>query len=376
MSQMPEGVNVFRPPDTLFDILHTKAKRGGYVWLTKQVKDFPVYKYDINQAYAGAMRDCALPAGTAIQCGPDFVEGKPGVYLARIWRDEKTLVPFYFRDAETDQAKCSDGLKPVETWIFSNEIEHLKADNWHVELIDGWYWDSSFNWRDAVNALEKMRASDPDGPSGALGTMVKQVGNSGYGKTLERIDGVSIVLAKECPKEYQRRSAIDCENVFMKTEDPIISPYHQPQIGCFITAHVRVQIREAALGAADAFIYADTDGIEFSREVFHLDVDPKRYGAWKLEAANKKATHIAKKVYEVENTIHAKGMRTRELASADMSKWYDGTPPEQEQLQRINIFKMLAGQPMFRKQVRRGTDVSRISNVRVDRETRIFTPIY
>lgn len=371
MAEMPEDVKVWRPQETLFDILHTAAKRGGYVWIAKQYRG-PVWKYDLNQAYAGAMRDCDLPAGTAINVS-EYEEGQPGVYRCFISRRDPSPIPFYYKDAETGAAGFTGG-RLVETWILSTEIEHLQSDGWAIEVSDGWFWPEQFRMKDFVDNLERLRFTDAEGPSGALGTICKNVGNMGYGKTLERLDGVSLVMARSCPEGMIAYDIDIPAPIFADIGEPIKAQYHQPQIGCFITAHVRIQVRNAALAMPEHFIYGDTDCVVFSAPADHLDIDPTRYGAWKQECAGVNYTFIAKKVYCGEDgTKHSKGLRVKELTSEHFEKWYDGEIPMQKQLQRVNFLKMARGEPMFHNLDRTGTDVKKLSSVRFDGKN--FAPL-
>lgn len=355
---MPEGVLVWKAPDELEEILQGPAKKGGYCWINKQYEG-PVWKYDLNQAYAGAMRDCYLPCGSSIATD-EYVEGKCGVYLASIYKTEGTKVPFYYRNVETNEAGFTSG-KEVKTWLLSNEVEHLKNDGWFVDIEKGFYWEDYFSMKHMVDELERLRFTDPEGPKGALGTMVKTIGNSAYGKTLEQLEGIDLVMANECPDGYSYYMPEDDEmdNVFFKQGEAIKRDYHRPQIGCFITAHVRIQVREAALVDADHFLYADTDCVVFSRPVNHLDIDERRYGAWKQEADGLNYTLIGKKIYFGEDgEKHAKGLHVKELTEADFKAWKEGTPPKQIQIQRKNFVKFMAGEDMFGSLERRGTDVA------------------
>lgn len=368
-SQMPEGVKVWRPNEELFELLHERVKRGGYVWIAKQYKG-PVWKYDLNQAYAGAMRDCDLPAGTAINCGADYQENMCGVYRCEISREPRSLIPFYYKDASTGIPNFTNGGF-ADTWIGSNEVEHLRADGWQIKITDGWYWTDKFRMTDFVDNLERTRFTDPDGPSGPFGTFCKVVGNGSYGKTLERLDGVSLVMAKTCPPGLIPRETESNIPIFADVQEPHKAPYHQPQIGCFITAHVRLQVRTAALFMPDRFIYADTDCVCFDAEATHLDIDARRYGAWKAESLGVEYTFIGKKVYfgiEKDGSItkHAKGLRIKELGPEDFQKWAAGKPPTQRQLQRVNFLKMVAGESMFRYLERTGTDVRKLKTVKFD----------
>lgn len=364
ISQMPEGKKVWRPRGDVFDVIHATAKRGGYVWIVKPYQG-RVWKYDLNQAYAGAMRDCQLPCGSLLDVDT-YQPGMPGVYRCVISRATRSLIPFYFKFADTGAANFTCG-DPVETWLLSNEIEHLQTDGWTVNVSAGHVWADHFDLADMVSRLEQMRFTDPAGPSGPLGIMVKMAGNSSYGKTLERLDGISLVLARQQPAGYEKYDTLGDVPIYARDDGPQYEPYHQPQLGAFITAHVRIQVRQAALGAAEHFIYADTDSVTFSAPVTHLNIDPCKYGFWKVETAGEEYTIIAKKVYAgVDGVKHAKGLRTRELTYADFVGWIAGQVPSQRQLQRVNCLKMLGGHTMFSYLTRRGTDVRRLKSVEFD----------
>jgi hypothetical protein len=213
-----------------------------------------------------------------------------------------------------------------------------------------------------VDELERLRLTDPEGPNGPLGTMVKYIGNNAYGKTLERLDGLELVMAMECPPEFihYRVESPEFDDVYCRMKEPFKRDYHRPQIGIFITAHVRLLVREAALQASEDFIYADTDCVVFSRPVDFLDVDPKRYGAWKQESDGDPSIYVAKKAYwsEKDNTRKAKGLRTKELQRADYEAWIAGRAPVQNQVQRQNFVKFMGDMYMFLENERTGTDVA------------------
>lgn len=372
-SQIPEHVISWKAPREVHTIMSGPAKRGGYCWAAKQYEG-KVWGYDINQAYAAAMRDAKLPSGTVFETSKQV--SNPSVYLCTFWREKPSLVPFYYRHLETGTGLFTTGKNKATSWILSTEVEHLQRDGWRVDIERGYGWRDSFNMREMVDKLEHLRFSDPGGPSGALGTMVKQIGNSSYGKTLETLDGVEYVLSMTRPGDDYMRLGIDDTDdaqtlIWRRDGEAQNKPYHRPQIGAFITAHVRIVVREAALGDAKHFLYADTDGVKFSRPVKHLDVDPRRYGAWKEEITNKDYILIGKKIYfgapdEKGGLNHrAKGLHIRELTEADFRAWLAGKPPKQRQTQRQNFIKFVGGRDMFNSLDRRGTDVHKSKTVAV-----------
>ena len=222
-------------------------------------------------------------------------------------------------------------------------------------------WSESFNFADVVNRLERLRSTDPQGPSGPLGTMVKALGNNAYGKTLEQLKGLEIILAREAPDGVDLYDPMDeCSAfVFSRSRPAFRKKYHLPQIGVFITAHVRCKVRSAALLNPRAFLTADTDCVAFSEPV-ELDRDKTRYGAWKIEAEGIPYIIVGKKIYYgSDGTVKAKGLHTRDLTKADFENWNGKGAPIQTQLQRNNFLKFISGHDMFRTLERSGTDFSK-----------------
>lgn len=365
MDNVPEGVELYTPGEELSSLLHGPLKRGGYCWCMGQYSG-PVWKYDLNQAYAAAMRDAELPSGTVFKTN-QYMNGQPGIYETTISRSKKSLIPFYFKTS-TNQGIFTLGDVAVTCWITSIEIEHLRKDNWNVEIHQGFYWDSVFCFSDVVSDLELLRRTDSSGPSGPLGTMVKAIGNNAYGKTLEQLNDIELIVANECPAGYEIYDPFneECSFVFSRQSRPIYKRHHLPQIGAFVTAHVRCKVRDTALLAPNHFLYADTDCVVFSKPV-ELDIDKYRYGAWKVEAENVFYIIIGKKLLcGDDGTMKAKGMRVKELTRENFENWLI-EQPNQNQTQRQNFLKFLGGSVMFKQQKRRGTDVTKSAVYRVDK---------
>jgi len=361
MRHVPPGVVLKNPGQALNEILNGPVKRGGYCWCQRQYTG-PVWKYDINQAYAAAMRDAGLPCGDYAKTDR-YMEGLPGVYEVKISRSKPSPVPFYYKIERDNVGRFATGRVPVTTWLTTIEIEHLFKDGWDILFYGGYVWDQTFNFGDVVTRLETLRATDKDGSSGPLGTMVKAIGNNAYGKTLEQLNGLELVLAKEAPEGFDLYDPLDeCAGfIFSRNRPAFRKPYHLPQIGVFTTAHVRCIIRSAALLNPDAFLTADTDCTAFSEPMHqYLEIDKSRYGAWKVEAEGVPYIIVGKKVYFGDDgTIKAKGLRTKELSRADYEQWLLSNMPVQEQTQRNNFLKFISGSDMFRTQERKGTDISK-----------------
>lgn len=350
---IPNFVEVWKPPAKALRVIHEQVMRGGFCFCVKRYRG-PVWKYDINQAYAAAMRDARLPAGRCVwtqKRNPYAL-----VYIARVRaKNFRNRIPFYYRDMET--GKSVFALQEIgDTWLTSIEIEQLEKEGWQVEIFESWFWESKFSMKEYVNKLEFLRIGEGRDPKDAQGEMVKYIGNNSYGKTVERLDGLELLIAPEQPEGFSEYPVMDSDDdslqyVWYRFSTPVLREYHQPQIGAFITADVRMRLRRAAMVSPDTWLYGDTDCAVFSSDVTALlNVDPGKYGSWKIE---ENGTHYtfpgAKKVYCSDDgkVKHAKGVNVRYMTTEDFDKWYQGVPLRQTQTQRQNFVKVLSGFDMF-----------------------------
>lgn len=367
---IPDGIEIDAPTADMRAAISSFVMRGGFCYIARRYTG-PVWKYDINQAYAAAMREADLPAGGAL-----LLKGAPpssiSVYIVRIRAvHPSNRIPFYHRALDsTGRIRSLFTFASIDdTWITSIEHRQLLSEGWRVECLECWCWGRSFRMTDYVDKLERLRTTCEGGPSGPIGTMIKATGNHSYGKTVETIEPVQYVLAAEQPP--------DCVPLYGDDGDPMAhvwwridsdrraKAHHQPQLGAFITAHVRMVVRRAALVDPGAWLYADTDCVIFSRDVTSsLDIDPKRYGAWKVEEQGAIYQLIAKKVYTEINPDpaaklkrSAKGLHVKKLTAQDFAEWYEGNPPSQDQVQLQNFLAVVRGAEMFRSQTREGTRV-------------------
>lgn len=373
------------PPDIVVESLIPNAQRiifdfvmrGGYCHCARRYAG-PVWKYDLNQAYAAAMREADLPCGAMLH-GKGLPHPSARAYIVRITAAHPTnTVPFYYRTEESGRLRSTMGTNRIsDTWVASIELRQLIAEGWRIDCAEHWQWSGSFQMKEYVDKLERLRTTCEGGPSGPIGTMIKATGNHSYGKTVEQIEPLSYILAAEQPPEYLPFYGDDddpIEHIYYRFDaDRRAKAHHKPQLGAFITAHVRMVVRRAALVAPDAFLYADTDCVIFDRDVTaSLDVDPKRYGAWKVEEAGARYRIIAKKVYqEVKEggggKRSAKGLNVKRLTDDDFARWFEGEPPTQDQVQINNFLSVMAGATreskrlqgveMYRGQRRKGTAV-------------------
>lgn len=366
-AHIPAGVEVEALiPDTERVVIDY-VMRGGFCFCAQRYAG-PIWKYDINQAYAAAMRESLLPAGSALNIkGPPPPMAK--VYIVRIKAtNPRNKIPFYHRAMVNGRIRSLFSVQEIpETWVTCDEYRQLQAEGWRITALETIAFSQAFSMTAYVDKLETLRTTCEGDPSGPIGTMVKATGNHSYGKTVEQIEPIQYVLAAECPPDcvpYYSDDPLNpdpIEHVYWRIDaDRKAKAHHQPHIGAFITAHVRMKVRRAALIDPDAWLYADTDCVIFSRDVTaHMDIDAKRYGAWKIEETGTPYRITAKKVYSEigGGSRSAKGLNVRNLTDDDFAKWHEGEAPIQEQLQLQNFLATMHGAEMFRKQKREGTRI-------------------
>jgi hypothetical protein len=362
-AHLPHGIELHGPNAELDAVIRDHVMRGGYCFCKGKYAG-PVWKYDLNQAYAAAMRDAALPCGEPAWHAEGAPPMRVKVWVGRVFGvNPENRVPVYHKQRVGSRVLAVFSMDRLDNvWLTASEIEQLVSEGWFIHVAESWSWADAFNMREFVNELEAMRATCEGGPKGAIGTMIKAVGNHSYGKTVERPTAIELLLSREKPEGFAPYETplegIDLGHLWYRENEVIAKGHQQPQIGAFITAHVRMVIRRAALLDPAAWLYADTDCVVFSRDMTRrLDVDDFRYGAFKIEEKGTPYRIIAKKVYasEAGDVAHAKGLNVKKLKPDDFARWYAGDVPVQEQIQRQNFVKVMGGLDMFIERVRRGT---------------------
>lgn len=204
--------------------------------------------------------------------------------------------------------------------------------------------------------------------------MIKAIGNHAYGKLAERLTGLDYCAANECPPGWT--TIPNAPNLYMRASEANEAVYHVPYLSAFITAHVRVQVMEAAHSVGSAFLYADTDSVIVEHGAMpNIMIDPKRYGAWKVEAIDAPYCIVGKKIYadmRFMHGVHCKGLHPGQITQCQMLAWYGGQEPVQEQVQRVSFRRFMAEEAMFQSMTRRGTNVDLLENVRLTKDRRFF----
>jgi len=364
--KLPERVEVDAMPPDAMDACREYALRGGFCYLQRKYTG-PIWKFDLNQAYAASMRDAALPAGGMLRSdGAPHPKARAYMVLMRA-RKPGNVVPFYARVTHPGTGAIRSLYAREEipwTWLMDCEHRQLVAEGWEIQCEEVWEWGKSFNLADYVGELEQLRTTAPGGPAGAIGTMIKAIGNNSFGKTAEHSLPLDFAFAADCPPGYEPYFGdgdVPLDHVWYRIEPRRAKPYHQPQIAAAITAHCRMVLRRAMLIDPQAWLYADTDCVVFDRDVTaSLRIDPGAYGAWKVEVAGEEYQLIAKKVYRdlSGHTKRAKGLRADQLSGADWDAWARGEAPMQSQTQLLGLLSVLSGGEMYRTIRRSGTAIN------------------
>ena len=345
-SHLPKDVTIWPLPYDVLHIVRDYVMRGGFCHCVGTYHG-PVWKYDINQAYAAAMRDCWLPAGKVLRTKSVNAYAKAAIYCVNA-TNPKNTVPFYWKDAGKKYQKSLDNLE--RCWLTTPELVQLQKEKWKIEILDGYFWNDHFRMKSYVDKLEALRVHGPGGPKSAQGEMMKSIGNNSYGKTVEQLDGLEIVMARECPEGFSAYQDEDdlFTHLWFAFSEPKSKGYHQPHLGAFITAQVRMVLRRAILKNPAAWLYADTDGIMY-KEPVALELSTTQYGLWKQESNGETYRIIAPKVYANHDASekHAKGVNINCLTNDDFIAWFNGNPPEQIQSHRKNLLDVMSGHDMF-----------------------------
>jgi len=352
IAHIPHDVKAYRPSLKVIKIVRDFVMRGGFCFCVNKYEGL-IWKYDINQAYAAAMRETDLPSGRCTHLKGESKYARCSI-LRVSGSNKRNFVPFYHK---TMDGKSVFSNTIVDSWITSNELSQLRREGWNIKVVESYNWDESFRMKHYVDKLEQLRTNAEGGPNSALGQVMKYIGNNSYGKTVEELDGLDLIMSNEQPEGYHEWDDEEAtvSNIWFRLGDITDREYHQPQLGSFITSYVRMQVRRAILLNPNAWLYADTDCVIF-KEPVKLNIDPKIYGLWKEEAAGENYRLITKKVYADfgAKTKHAKGINVKRLTNDDFINWYNGIPPVQTQIHRQNFLRVMTGFDMYVERVKTG----------------------
>lgn len=375
VSNLPPKAIVYALRSYQREQVENVVMRGGYVYVARQY-DGPAWSYDVNQAYAAAMREQRLPSGATCDV-QEFMPKLLGIYRCTISRTPLSPVPFYVKTLDGTSVECFG--ERTKTILCSNEILCLKRHGWRIEVERGFVWQSYFLMKKFVDRLERLRKKHATGTP--INTMCKSIGNNAYGKMNEHVPPTRFVIARTQPEAalpYNPNDPLFKYVWVQYDENDQRKYYHRPHVAAFITSAVRCKLFDAIMIAPDDFLKADTDSVCFTRPV-KLPISTWQYGKWKLESDGDRHVIIGKKVYarwdsgEHKWKFICKGLHTKKLTIEDFERWFDkGIVPQQSQMQLLS-FKSSSLKPQYRPVKRKGSNFAKLAPRTVERKKRVRT---
>ena len=192
---MPAKVSVPALRSNLYTIVRRCVARGGYVFA--RMYKGKLWSYDLNQAYAFAMRECSLPSGRALPTR-SFCEKKPGFYRVKLTRSITSAVPYMVRESKPPYRMLETYGAGCVTWLTNDEVILLRRHGWECSIIEGYVFEGSFRMKAFVVVLV-WRLSEflNDLP---VNVLCKYIGCNAYGKTLQEPVAMKVVLSPTMPK--------------------------------------------------------------------------------------------------------------------------------------------------------------------------------
>lgn len=276
-----------------------KAYFGAFCYVN------PIYKnkivgagcvYDVNSLYPYVMHDRVYPFGI-----PRYGEGIPDfkdnyLYIVHV------QIKF---DLKNDGVPCiidrKKRLYNIDSWVGSSNGEYL--DYWFtnvdlelisanyvfsVKFVDYLEFKTMHNnpFVPYIDYWNKTKEKASKEGNKGLRTLAKLYNNNLYGKF-----GQNVKNTKKIPTYGNNTVAL--ETVASEENSTIYVP-----IAAFCTAYAREVTITAVKKNLKNFLYADTDSMHLlGDDVFGIEVDDAKLGAWKKESTFVKGKYIRQKTY-------------------------------------------------------------------------------
>ena len=255
-------------------------------------------EYDVNSMYPSVMLDEFLPYGE-----PTYFEGQFDTKI--------TIKPYYFQRVTiekltimADGVPCIRNKQAKNYFTIAENVElvlnhidmEMLFDNYTVEgikYVDGYRFDARKKMFDKfINKWAKQKQEAEDGSFERM--YAKLMLNSAFGKFASKTDKRASYYKKTKDGVLVRQKKLGNN----KTEGQSV---YAP-VGAYITSFARQRLIKAIKANKENFIYSDTDSIYVKGEAVGLELDPKKFGAWKEEFKFDKMCVLGKKYYCVQKT--------------------------------------------------------------------------
>lgn len=291
-STMTPGVHVLCAKDDLAEKICRAASYGGAVFLTSVAVHRDAITLDVNSSYPASLIEQPMPSGR-----PIFVRTRDrnrlGIYRVVVRVPESLrIVPIPCRDARGALA-WRRGI--IETICTSVDLDTAEAYGCEImQIHSGIEWSDVTTglFNDVIARCMRVRTQYKGQPIEQVAKLIQNSIVGKFGSMRQRWEVSDIlyhdsILMPEIPGLYARRvyaESLKC----------------RPDYFAFITAHARRRLFRAAQAVGvEHVIYGDTDSLTLGpgADLTKLDIDQRRYGAWKIEKKWQEFRAIAPKVY-------------------------------------------------------------------------------
>lgn len=356
LATLPEGSRYARPPEDAAGLARL-GYFGGMVHVGSVAWQRDVVTLDVNSMYPAVMREAGVPDGWAFPTSR-YVPGRPGFYHVTAHVPEG--MPFTFIPYRDPRGMLAWPTGRFRTVISSAELAAGLARGVRFDVHGGVTWSRmAYPFAGFVGSVETMRAQ-----GGALAYVGKITANSLYGKFGAKPERDEWMIAERQPGPEWWPPAHDPDEaeryagLWRRTGVPLRAPYLMPHWAAWITAHARLRLLGLveAVGEA-ATIYTDTDSVTADGAAVRaaiaagrVDVDPRRFGACKIEHEYARYRALAPKVTQGVHTdgeavYRAKGIPRRQVAAAFAGEQVAWDSPN-------GAVQVLQGAPMLTRRTR------------------------
>lgn len=285
---------------------------GGKCFVNKYklgLKQYNVYKYDVNSMYPDKMRNMKYPIGHFVLKNENNIDkNKLHIYHIRNFKGEikPNMVGVYQDSLTGEYEEHFEELCDIMLW--EEELETIgKFYYLSFEVINIYEYSSV-----EIKGMKKFVDTFYNVKRNAKGSVrqgAKLLLNSAYGKLAQKIERI------KCYYELNENGI-----VHLKKEDEIIDENSMMNVvlGSRVTALSRVSLMNFILeitnnNPKEKFCYCDTDSVLSLTE--YKNTDDSELGKMKFEGFFKNAVFLAPKtymLYDGENfDVHCKGVNTK-----------------------------------------------------------------
>ena len=304
LATLPPDAHYGRPTEAAAGLARL-GYYGGMVHVGSVAWHRDAVTLDVNSMYPSVMREAGVPDGWAFPTNR-YLPGRPGFYLVTAHVREGQ--PFTFLPYRDPRGQLAWPTGRFRTVISSAELAAARERGIRIEVHQGITWSRIVHpFGSFVDAVEAMRAE-----GGALAYVGKITANSLYGKFGAKPTRDEWLISDAqpgpdwWPPAHDPDEAERYAGLWKRTGVPLRAPYLMPHWAAWITAHARLRLLELVEAVGEsAVLYTDTDSVTADGPAVRaaiaagrVDIDPRRFGACKIEHEYSRFRALAPKVTE------------------------------------------------------------------------------